>query len=176
MRLLEVIRSDFSRIDSPTVMNMIKWYLFPKGSLFRYIVWLRVVQKIKEKRCVKFTVGAFAYLLLRHYELKYGVHVNSNMEIGPGLSIEHGDGVYLNCKSIGRNFTCLQGVTVGVNLDGKAPVVKDDVTVFAGAVVVGGIVLDDRCMIGALSFVNKNVEANTVVAGNPAKMIRRLEE
>lgn len=175
MRLREVIKSDFSRIDSPTVMNMIKYYLFPKGSLFRYIVWLRVVQKIKESRCGKVLFGLPAYLLLRHYEFKYGVHVNSNMRIGPGLCIEHGDGVYLNCQSIGKNFTCLQGVTVGVNLDGEAPIVKDDVTIFAGAIVIGKITLNDKCMIGALSFVNKDVEKNTVVAGNPAKMIKKME-
>lgn len=176
MKLLEVIKCDFSRIESPTLRNMIRCYLFPQGSLFRYVVWLRVVQKIKGRRMLKIFFGIPAYLLYRHYEFKYGVHVNSNMEIGPGLHIEHGDGVYLNCCAIGKNFTCLQGVTIGVNHNGQAPVVKDNVTVFAGAVVIGNITLNDGCKVGALAFVNKDVDSNTIVAGNPAKMIRRLEE
>ena len=44
----------------------------------------------------------------------------------------------------------------------------------AGAIILPGVSLGDNSVIGAGSVVTKTVEANTVVAGNPAKVLRKL--
>ncbi|MDD7011578.1 MAG: hypothetical protein PUI38_01815 [Candidatus Treponema excrementipullorum] len=67
--------------------------------------------------------------------------------------IKHGDGVYLNCKKIGKNFTVLQGVTLGTGKDG-IPTVENNITVYMHAVVVGDVILHSGCSVGANSFVN----------------------
>ena len=118
-------------------------------------------------------MGIPAYLRLRHYEYKYGIHANTNIHIGKGLHIVHGGTVYLNCKSIGENVTVYQGVTFGSNNGSEnIPIIEDNVTVYTGAVVSGKVVLHNGCTIGANAFVNRDVEANTVVGGIPAKEIR----
>ena len=52
------------------------------------------------------------------------------------------------------------------------PTVGNDVTVYSGSVVVGDIVLHDKCQIGANSYVDKEVEALTVACGNPGQTLK----
>lgn len=85
--------------------------------------------------------------------------------------IVHGDGVYVNCDRIGDSFTIYQNVTVGVDAGGK-PSIGDNVTIYPGAVVVGKIMLNNNCIVGANSFLNKTVSEGTTVAGVPAKRIK----
>lgn len=106
--LIEYIKSDLARLAKPNFKNFIKFYFFPKGCMFRYNVWYRTMQCVKRNRLSKILIGCFVYLIFRHYEFKYGIHINTNIPVGRGLKIVHGDGVYLNCKSIGDNFTCFQ--------------------------------------------------------------------
>lgn len=79
---------------------------------------------------------------------------------------------------IGKNCGIYQNVTIG---DGKlnpktnrtAPIIGDNVIIYANAVVIGGITIGDNAVIGAGSVVLNDVEANTIVAGNPARVIRK---
>lgn len=99
--------------------------------MFRYDVWFRIVSLAKRRVFLRILIGAPAYSVLRHYEFKYGIHANTNIPVGRGLHIVHGDGVYLNCSEIGDNFTCYQGVTLGVS-KGGIPAVGNNCTVYAG--------------------------------------------
>lgn len=110
--------------------------------------------------------------MLRHYEYKYGIHADTNIHIGKGLQIAHGDGVYLNCSYIGDNVTIYQSVTLGAKERYEIPRVEDNVTIYAGAVCVGNIILKDGCTIGANAYVQHDVEANQTVAGVPAKPLK----
>lgn len=181
MGLWELIKSDLARLSEPTVKNFIRWYFLPQGTTFPHDVWLRILHQCKKKKILKYTIGLWAYFRERHLSYKYGVHVNSNTEIGPGLKVVHADGVYINCNSIGKNFTIYQNVTTGAayekfdDSNNGLPTIEDDVVIYAGAVVVGNITLHKGCVIGANSFVNKDVEAYTVVAGAPATTIKKLK-
>ena len=135
--------------------------------MFRYNVWFRITQWARTTKWKKLFIGPFAYFILRHYEFKYGIHANPNIYIGRGLKIIHGDGVYLNASYIGENFTCFQGVTLGIK-DGGIPVVMDNVKIYPNSVICGEITLKNACVVGALSYVDKSVEENAVVAGAPA--------
>ncbi len=56
-----------------------------------------------------------------------------------------------------------------------APVVLgDNVWIGMGAVVTKGVNIGENAIVGAGSIVTKDVAANTVVAGNPAKVVKRL--
>ena len=176
MNLIKTIASDLERLDKPTVRSFLKWFFFPQGSMFHHDFWLRILQRCKENRVLKYSIGVIAYFIERHWALKYGIHVNANISIGQGLRIVHGDGVYLNCKSIGKQFTCYQGVTFGEG-GGKhkgIPTIEDNVTVYTGAVVVGNIILHSGCVIAANAFVNFDVPENSIVGGVPAKVIGNL--
>jgi UDP-2-acetamido-3-amino-2,3-dideoxy-glucuronate N-acetyltransferase len=54
-------------------------------------------------------------------------------------------------------------------------VIKRGATVGAGAVVLPGTTIGERAMVGAGAVVTADVEADTVVVGNPAKVVRRLD-
>lgn len=120
--LMALIKSDLERICEPSVYNFFHTYFFPHGTTFRFQVWLRILHCTKKHNTLKYTISPFIYLIYIHYEYKYGVHCNSNIEIGKGLCIVHGDGVYLDCKSIGDNFTVFQNVTLGKSTAGGYPV------------------------------------------------------
>ena len=48
-----------------------------------------------------------------------------------------------------------------------------DVWIGANAVILGGVTIGDGAVVGAGAVVTKNVEAGFVVAGNPAKVLRK---
>ena len=139
--------------------------------LFRYVFWLRIVSKLKKKKISKYILAPIPWKILKHYEYKLGVHIDTNISIGGGVYVVHGDGVYLNVNSIGKNFTVYQGVTLGADAVNGKPTVKDNVIVYAGAKVFGNIVLNDNCIVGANAVVTHNVRQDEVVAGVPARSI-----
>jgi len=169
-----LIKKDLSRLCKPCLSGFLKEYFFPRGNTFRYLFWFRLMQAIKKNKISKLIFGFPVYIIFRHYEYKYGIHANTNIKIGGGLKIVHGDCVYINCKEIGENFTIYQGVTTGVLKDtGDLPLIKDNVKICTNSVVCGDIVLENNCCVGANSFVNCNVESSTLVAGCPAKVIKK---
>lgn len=67
-----------------------------------------------------------------------------------------------------------QQVTIGYKGE-DAPVIGDNVSIYAGAIVIGKVKLENYVTVGAGSVVTKDVEERTIVAGNPAKIIRRKD-
>lgn len=92
--------------------------------------------------------------------------------IGRGAHFEHNYATYLNARSIGRDFYCLQLVTLGNGKNG-APVIGDNVRIMTGATVFGDITIGDNVTIGANAVVNKDVPADCTVVGNPSRIVRQ---
>jgi len=59
---------------------------------------------------------------------------------------------------------------------GRPITIGDDVWVGGAVVVCPGVTIGNNSVVGAGSVVTKDVEPYTVVAGNPARVIRRLEK
>ncbi len=100
--------------------------------------------------------------------------------VGPGLVMRHPQGIVVGAGvKIGTDCTILQHVTLGErHADGKPgdhgyPVLGDGVVVGAGAVVLGGLHVGDRAVIGANAVVTRDVENEDVVAGAPAKSVKK---
>lgn len=72
---------------------------------------------------------------------------------------------------LGKNITIYQNVTLGTKDGLLYPILHDGVTVYAGAVVVGGIKIGKNAIIGANSFVNIDVPDNAIVVGCPARIL-----
>lgn len=53
--------------------------------------------------------------------------------------------------------------------------IKKGASIGANATILPGITLGENCMVGAGSVVTKNVPDNVIVVGNPAKIIRPVE-
>ena len=59
---------------------------------------------------------------------------------------------------------------------GKPIAIGNDVWVGGNVTILPGVTIGDRCVIGAGSVVTKDIPADSFAAGNPAKVIRKIEE
>ena len=79
-------------------------------------------------------------------------------------------------KIVGQGVTVLQDSRLqsggGNTKYPGVPVVKDNVHIYKGAIVFGGITIGNNVTIGANAVVNKPIPDNAVVAGVPAKILR----
>lgn len=96
------------------------------------------------------------------------------VDVGPGLTIPHPVGIVWTREArAGRNFMISQNVTLGGDGHSRAPDIGDDVEIFPNAVVIGGIKIGDGAVIGAGSFVNRDVPPHTVVKRDVWEPLRR---
>lgn len=93
--------------------------------------------------------------------------------IGPGLFIQHGFATVIAAKSIGKNAWINQQVTIGYKDDTAAPIIGDNVSICAGAIVLGDILVGNNSTIGANAVVTKNVPEKTVIIGSKAFIIKK---
>src|SRR5579884_1273156 len=105
-----------------------------------------------------------------------GIEIHPAAEIGAGLFIDHGMGVVVGeTADIGEDVTLYQGVTLGGTgfVTGKRhPTVQDNVTIGAGATLLGPITVGHGSKIGAGSVVIHDVPPHCTVVGNPGHPVR----
>ncbi|MCM1436674.1 MAG: serine acetyltransferase [Prevotella sp.] len=122
-----------------------------------------------------YRIGPVTSLLMEWYRPgnKYFIF-SKTTRIGEGFYMTHPYGTIVNAESIGRNFNCIHLITLGKK-DNIRPVIGDNVTVGVGAMILGNVHVGNNVIVGAGAVVVKDVPDNCVVAGNPAKIIKRLE-
>jgi len=131
----------------------------------------------------------------------YGCEIGDNTKIGSFVEIQKGARIGRNCKVSSHTFIC-EGVHVedevfighGVNFindkyprattgDGALQTeadwqvertnVRRGASIGTGAVILCGLEIGERAIVGAGAVVTKNVPAGSVVAGNPSRVIKR---
>lgn len=117
-----------------------------------------------------FRIGFISKLLYIFYPPMRPLYITSQ-SIGKGLVMYHGFSSIIYAKTIGEKCTIYQQVTIGKTTD--IPTIGNNVTICPGAKVIGGIIVGDNSIIGAGAIVTKDVPAGCVVAGNPAKIIKK---
>ena len=102
---------------------------------------------------------------------KYGNWITYDANIEDGILFPHPVGIVIGQGvNIGKNCTIYQNVTIG-SKNGKYPKIGNNVIIYANSVVVGDITIGDNSIIGAGSVVLKSFPSNSIIAGNPAKII-----
>jgi serine O-acetyltransferase len=105
--------------------------------------------------------------------MAFGSEIALGAHVGGGLYIPHPYGIVVGEAKLGRNVSLLQNVTIGrrsAEFPGD-PVIGDDVTITAGAVVIGAITIGRGATIGANAVVLKDVPPDSIAIGVPAKII-----
>ncbi|MFI3227139.1 MAG: serine acetyltransferase [Clostridia bacterium] len=101
-------------------------------------------------------------------------------DIKGGLVIFHGQATVFHCHSAGENLSVFQSVTVGKNPscsdNGRIiPIIGDNVNIYTGSILIGGITVGNNVDIAANSVVINDIPDNCVVAGSPAKIVKIKE-
>jgi len=134
----------------------------------------------------------------------YGCNIGDNTKIGAFVEIQKNARIGKNCKISSHTFICEgveieDGVFVGhsvtfindsypraVTLDGQLQteqdwvvertVVKKGASIGSGSTILSNIEIGENAIVGAGSVVTKDVPANAIVAGNPARLFRYITE
>lgn len=134
----------------------------------------------------------------------YGCEIGDNTKIGTFVEIQKGAKIGSNCKISSHSFIC-EGVTIEDNVfvshnvtfindkyprsttpDGQMQTeddwdcvptfVRRGASIGSSATILCGITIGENAIVGAGSVVTKDVPANAIVAGNPARIINKIEE
>ena len=103
-----------------------------------------------------------------------GIEIHPAARLGRGLFIDHGMGIVIGeTAEVGENVSLLQGVTLGgtsTRREKRHPTLQDNVTVGAGAKIIGAITVGENSRVGAGSVVVRDVPPNAVVVGVPGRV------
>lgn len=106
------------------------------------------------------------------------VNIGKNVVVMPGclmmsaggITIDDGAMIAANVQLISNNHDLYERQIITC----KPVHIGKNAWVGAGATILPGITIGDNAVVGAASVVTKDVPANTIVAGNPAKFIKRI--
>lgn len=171
MRLIQdpLIRADLFRY-----FGQVDFQAFRKGLAipgFRFTFCLR-----KAAGLPRFSPAGFLYRrLYSRYVKKYNFQIEVATRIGKGFYLGHAGGVIINGQAvIGENCNISHFVTIGRTNRGRwqgCPTIGNRVWIGPGAVVVGNIAVGDNVLIAPNAYVNFDVPADSLVIGNPGKII-----
>src|SRR5205823_9608012 len=133
----------------------------------------------------------------------YGCEIGDNTQIGTFVEIQKGARIGKNCKIQSHTFIC-EGVIIEDNvfishnvtfINDRFPrattadeklqteadwvceptVVQRGASIGSSATLLCGLTVGENAIVGAGSVVTKDVPANTIVAGNPARVLRKIK-
>jgi serine acetyltransferase len=119
------------------------------------------------------------YLLFYKFvvEWLFCVEIPPKLKVGKGLMIYHGFGIVIHEKCIiGENVKIRHNTTIGNSqVNGECPIIGNNVEIGANTVIIGNIEVGNNSIIGAGSVVISDVPPNSLVVGNPGRIVKIIE-
>jgi acetyltransferase-like isoleucine patch superfamily enzyme len=134
----------------------------------------------------------------------YGCEIGDETKVGAFVEVQKNARIGKRCKISSHTFIC-EGVTIednvfighgvtfindtyprATNLDGtlqreedwkvEPTVVKKGASIGSGSTILSKVTIGENAIVGAGSVVTKDVPANTIVAGSPARILRSVDQ
>jgi len=157
---------------------------------------------VNDHRCISEDVKLGKDVRLAQFVNLYGCEVGDESKVGAFVEIQKNARVGARCKISSHTFIC-EGVTIEDNVfvghgvvfindiyprattpDGELQterdwkveptLIKKGASIGSGSTILARVTIGENAIVGAGSVVTKNVPANTVVAGNPARVLRSV--
>jgi acetyltransferase-like isoleucine patch superfamily enzyme len=157
---------------------------------------------VNDFRCVAPDVKLGKDVKLSQFVNLYGCKIGDETKIGAFVEIQKNASIGAKCKISSHTFIC-EGVTIEDNVfvghnvvfindiypratteDGGLQTEKDwkvektlvrkGASIGSGATILANVTIGENALVGAGSVVTKDVPADTVVAGNPARVLRAV--
>lgn len=169
--MFELIKSIRERDEAePTFMEVVLAYPgFHMMTIFHPVA----------HRLWKWNLRALARLWSAIGRIITGIEIHPGATIGRNLFIDHGTGTVIGQTAvIGDNCRLYQAITLGGRgkiIDGRRhPILLDNVTIGAGAHVLGPLIIGQDAKIGAGSLVTMDIPAGMTAIGNPARLVGEI--
>lgn len=140
---------------------------------FRYKVLLRFpYSKVRAHalRSLGYSIGKDSYFPSDIIITQYFIDNKCHLSIGDRVSI--GPNVILALTQH-ANYS---NINQYINKKPFSITIEDDAWIGAGAIILPGVTIGTGAIVGAGSVVTHSVESYTVVAGNPARVIKKVKE
>jgi serine O-acetyltransferase len=149
-----------------------KWYSelgFWIGATYRFGAWCWTLPFV-----LRLPLGIVYRIVNRVWRLFLHVNISVKADIGPGLCLIHPASVMIPSVTIGENCLIFHEVTIGANLmSGGMPTIGNNVDVYVGARLLGGITIGNNAKIGANCVVTSNVAPDSIVFSAPTRTLQR---
>jgi acetyltransferase-like isoleucine patch superfamily enzyme len=158
---------------------------------------------VSDYLCISPDVKLGANVKLSKFINLYGCEIGDNTKLGAFVEVQKNARIGKNCKISSHTFIC-EGVTIeddvfvghgvtfindsyprattsegGLQTEAdwnvETTVIKKGASIGSGATILSKITVGERAIVGAGSVVTKSVPANTVAAGNPARVLRVVD-
>lgn len=163
--LWTLLRRDAARYDA-----LGGWHSelgFWVGATYRYGAWASRLPAL-----LRIPLMLPYRIINRVWRLFLQVNIACQAQIGPGLCLIHPASIWIPPTRIGENVLIFHEVTLGSNLgmDGF-PVIGDNVDIYCGARVLGGISVGSGSKIGANCVVTSSLKPRSLVALPPMRVL-----
>jgi acetyltransferase-like isoleucine patch superfamily enzyme len=158
---------------------------------------------VSDHRCIAEDVKLGKDVRLAQFVNLYGCEVGDESKVGAFVEIQKNARVGARCKISSHTFIC-EGVTIEDNVfvghgvvfindmyprattpDGglqterdwkvEKTLIKKGASIGSGSTILACVTVGENAIVGAGSVVTKDVPANAIVAGNPARVLRSIE-
>jgi serine O-acetyltransferase len=193
MTIMKVLKGAFTVLSSVRLIPLIPVMLYSpnRNTLYTDMNRYASVYHLGQPRNLKQRILLFAYVMTWLPEFRNIFYLRTGLpgrvfsvfcpplsslklgrtSIGPGLFVLHGEGTQVSAVKIGENCWMTQQVVIGYTNETDIPTIGNNVTIHAGAKVLGKVKVGDNATIGANSVVIADVPPNVTVMGVPAKII-----
>lgn len=161
------------RRDSARYSHVGGWARSPGfwvGAIYRFGFWAHGLPNV----LLRFSFVFLYRFVKMPWRVLLNVYIPPSVRIGPGLCLIHPNNILIAPNVvIGANCLIFHEVTMGTGSVVGVPTLGDDIDVYVGARILGGVTIGDSSMIGANCVVTKSVPAGSVVVAPPPRIVPR---